>query len=243
MVANVGPADYNYEETLSTLRYASRAKNIKNKPKINEDPKDALLRELQEEITALKKELESIGGEGAIALQQVRDIGQAAGIDPAIVEQLRQETDEKIGAILKEKGVIEEERAKFLAALANLHETEQQEGELRETVESRIRVLETNICIGGVNLFEENAAMQAQLRAREEELRKTEEEHRKLQKQLEDRREEDFAAEETYATLQESIAGRTAKIERMQSKIDLNVSEAESFRREWEREKLDLLQT
>jgi kinesin family protein 3/17 len=50
MVANLGPADYNYDETLSTLRYANRAKNIKNKPKINEDPKDAMLRQLQEEI-------------------------------------------------------------------------------------------------------------------------------------------------------------------------------------------------
>ena len=39
MIATVGPADYNMEETLSTLRYASRAKNIQNKPKINEDPK------------------------------------------------------------------------------------------------------------------------------------------------------------------------------------------------------------
>ncbi len=45
--AAVGPADYNYDETLSTLRYANRAKNIKNAPKINEDPKDALLREYQ----------------------------------------------------------------------------------------------------------------------------------------------------------------------------------------------------
>ena len=45
MCANAGPADYNYDETLSTLRYANRAKNIKNKPKINEDPKDAMLRE------------------------------------------------------------------------------------------------------------------------------------------------------------------------------------------------------
>ncbi len=35
MIAAVSPADYNYEETLSTLRYASRAKFIKNKPKIN----------------------------------------------------------------------------------------------------------------------------------------------------------------------------------------------------------------
>ena len=39
MIANMGPADYNYDETLSTLRYANRAKNIKNKPRINEDPK------------------------------------------------------------------------------------------------------------------------------------------------------------------------------------------------------------
>ncbi len=36
MVANIGPADWNYDETLSTLRYANRAKNIQNKPKINE---------------------------------------------------------------------------------------------------------------------------------------------------------------------------------------------------------------
>lgn len=47
MVANVGPADWNCEETLSTLRYANRAKNITNKPRINEGPKDAMLREFQ----------------------------------------------------------------------------------------------------------------------------------------------------------------------------------------------------
>ena len=47
MIAALSPADYNYEETLSTLRYADRAKSIKNKPKINEDPKDALLREYE----------------------------------------------------------------------------------------------------------------------------------------------------------------------------------------------------
>ncbi|XP_060578330.1 kinesin-like protein KIF17 isoform X2 [Ruditapes philippinarum] len=54
MVACLSPADNNYDETLSTLRYANRAKNIKNKPKINEDPKDALLRQYQEEIERLK---------------------------------------------------------------------------------------------------------------------------------------------------------------------------------------------
>ncbi len=40
------------------LRYANRAKNIKNKATINEDPKDALLREFQNEIEKLKKQLD-----------------------------------------------------------------------------------------------------------------------------------------------------------------------------------------
>ena len=55
MIANVGPADFNFDETINTLRYASRAKSIQNKPKINEDPKDALLREYQDEISKLKQ--------------------------------------------------------------------------------------------------------------------------------------------------------------------------------------------
>jgi len=57
MCANIGPVDYNYDETLSTLRYAYRAKSIKNKPRINEDPKDAMIREFQDEITRLKMKL------------------------------------------------------------------------------------------------------------------------------------------------------------------------------------------
>ena len=57
-MANLGPADYNYDETISTLRYANRAKNIKNNAKINEDPKDALLRQFQQEIEELRKQLE-----------------------------------------------------------------------------------------------------------------------------------------------------------------------------------------
>eukprot|EP00929_Paragymnodinium_shiwhaense_P037390 TRINITY_DN1992_c1_g2_i1.p1 TRINITY_DN1992_c1_g2~~TRINITY_DN1992_c1_g2_i1.p1 ORF type:complete len:841 (-),score=314.89 TRINITY_DN1992_c1_g2_i1:95-2617(-) len=64
MVANIGPADWNFDETLSTLRYAYRAKSIKNKPRINEDPKDAMIREFQEEIMRLKAELETGGGGG-----------------------------------------------------------------------------------------------------------------------------------------------------------------------------------
>lgn len=62
MIAAISPSDFNYDETLSTLRYASRAKSIKNKPRINEDPKDALLRQYEEEIKKLKAMLEGKGG-------------------------------------------------------------------------------------------------------------------------------------------------------------------------------------
>jgi len=60
MCANVGPASYNYDETLNTLRYASRAKNIRNKARINEDPKDALLKQFQKEIQELRRQLEEV---------------------------------------------------------------------------------------------------------------------------------------------------------------------------------------
>uniref|UniRef100_A0A7N8Y2S6 Kinesin family member 16Ba n=1 Tax=Mastacembelus armatus TaxID=205130 RepID=A0A7N8Y2S6_9TELE len=54
MIATVSPADVNYAETLSTLRYANRAKNIINKPTINEDANVRLIRELRAEIARLK---------------------------------------------------------------------------------------------------------------------------------------------------------------------------------------------
>lgn len=62
MIACISPSDNNYDETLSTLRYANRAKNIKNQPRINEDPKDALLREYQQEIERLKQMVQQPGG-------------------------------------------------------------------------------------------------------------------------------------------------------------------------------------
>lgn len=47
MIAALSPADINYDETLSTLRYADRAKKIKNTAVVNENPLDKLIRELR----------------------------------------------------------------------------------------------------------------------------------------------------------------------------------------------------
>ena len=55
MIAALSPASSNYEETKSTLIYASNAKKIVNKAKINEDPKDAKIREMQGIIDELEE--------------------------------------------------------------------------------------------------------------------------------------------------------------------------------------------
>ncbi len=62
MIAAISPSSFNYDETLGTLRYAARANAIKNIPKVNEDPKDTLLRQYEDQIKKLKEQLSGGGG-------------------------------------------------------------------------------------------------------------------------------------------------------------------------------------
>ena len=57
MVATLSPSGDNYEETLSTLRYADRAKRIVNHAVVNEDPNAKIIRELRDEVETLKTQL------------------------------------------------------------------------------------------------------------------------------------------------------------------------------------------
>ncbi|KAL0949081.1 hypothetical protein HGRIS_009175 [Hohenbuehelia grisea] len=61
MIAAIAPADY--EETLSTLRYADQAKKIKNKAVVNEDPNEKLVRELKEELEMLRARVSGVSEE------------------------------------------------------------------------------------------------------------------------------------------------------------------------------------
>ncbi|KAI1788971.1 kinesin-domain-containing protein [Ganoderma leucocontextum] len=63
MIAAISPADVQYEETLSTLRYADQAKKIKNKAVINEDPNAKLVRELKEELEMLRARVSGASSE------------------------------------------------------------------------------------------------------------------------------------------------------------------------------------
>ena len=57
MVATVSPSADNYEETMSTLRYADRAKRIVNHAVINEDPNVRIICDLREEVETLRQQL------------------------------------------------------------------------------------------------------------------------------------------------------------------------------------------
>ncbi|XP_050009295.1 kinesin-like protein KIF1B isoform X1 [Alexandromys fortis] len=79
MVAALSPADINYDETLSTLRYADRAKQIKCNAVINEDPNAKLVRELKEEVTRLKDLLRAQGLGDIIDIEPLIDDYSGSG--------------------------------------------------------------------------------------------------------------------------------------------------------------------
>lgn len=60
MVACVSPADVNLEESLNTLRYANRARNIRNKPVVNRDPVAAQIALLRSQLATAKAENQSL---------------------------------------------------------------------------------------------------------------------------------------------------------------------------------------
>lgn len=107
MIAAISPADINFEETLSTLRYADSAKRIKNHAVVNEDPNARMIRELKEELEKLRSQLTGGGPTGSNGIveeqyapdtpleKQIVSITQADGTikkvsKAEIVEQLGQ---------------------------------------------------------------------------------------------------------------------------------------------------------
>ena len=97
MIAAISPADVNYDETLSTLRYADRAKQIVCKAIVNEDANAKIIRELKEEIAKLKYLLKSegidvISGEvGNVNVDQVKSrTGSVSAAGENAIEQLQE---------------------------------------------------------------------------------------------------------------------------------------------------------
>ncbi|KAA0201034.1 Kinesin protein [Fasciolopsis buskii] len=132
MIACLSPADNNYEETLSTLRYANRAKNIQNKPKINEDPKDALLRQYQDEIDRLRQ-----------LLEQRQSVDQLPGTN-MMTEQKDLQSIEREKEILKQEyeSKLQAKEAQYNAEAADKVKLMNEIQNLKAYYESRIQNLD-----------------------------------------------------------------------------------------------------
>eukprot|EP00906_Rhabdomonas_costata_P010915 RCo015358 len=98
MFANIRPSDVDISETISTLRFADRAKQIKNKPKIQMDPKDAKIAELMEEIEDLKFRLRKYENPNDPTLQEEEEEKQDENLADRLAQlemDLEQANEEK----------------------------------------------------------------------------------------------------------------------------------------------------
>ncbi|KAE8594840.1 hypothetical protein XENTR_v10019817 [Xenopus tropicalis] len=143
MVACLSPADNNYDESLSTLRYANRAKSIRNKPRINEDPKDALLRQYQDEIKQLKSLLlEQNGprdspGLERCAVPKARRGGSESDME---VEKrlIRQEYEERFAQLLADYEAEQKSRVRLEKDISDLRTTyDQQRASMEHDLRNR----------------------------------------------------------------------------------------------------------
>ena len=103
MVATVSPASDNYEESLSTLRYADRAKRIVNHAVINEDPNAKVIRELREEVEKLRQMLAGqgleVGGASMSSLTNAKEIAELQEklrINEAFLKEMGKSWEQKL---------------------------------------------------------------------------------------------------------------------------------------------------
>ena len=182
MIANLGPADYNFDETMSTLRYANRAKNIKNKPTINEDPKDAMLREFQEEIARLKAQLGDGYDPNARADDRSFD-GEPEFIEKTVVVEVDPDEDQ-VAAIKAQVQAEMAERVKFAASEADLERIQRQaeekaQAEMQKVLDARDHTEEEKARIR--QAMEENAMdLDAQMSVAQSDRRRKEELEKRL---------------------------------------------------------------
>ncbi|XP_031207493.1 kinesin-like protein KIF3A isoform X1 [Mastomys coucha] len=261
MCANIGPADYNYDETISTLRYANRAKNIKNKARINEDPKDALLRQFQKEIEELKKKLEEgeevsgsdISGseeddeEGELGedgekRKKRRDQAGKKKVSPDKMVEMQAKIDEERKALETKLDMEEEERNKARAELERREKDLLKAQQEHQSLLEKLSALEKKVIVGGVDLLAKAEEQEKLLEESNVELEERRRRAEQLRKELEEKEQERLDIEEKYTSLQEEAQGKTKKLKKVWTMLMAAKSEMADLQQEHQREIEGLLE-
>ncbi|XP_064131263.1 kinesin-like protein KIF3A isoform X1 [Loxodonta africana] len=259
MCANIGPADYNYDETISTLRYANRAKNIKNKARINEDPKDALLRQFQKEIEELKKKLEEgeeISGSDISESEEEDDEEDEVGEDgekrkkrrgkkkvsPDKMVEMQAKIDEERKALETKLDMEEEERNKARAELEKREKDLLKAQQEHQSLLEKLSALEKKVIVGGVDLLAKAEEQEKLLEESNMELEERRKRAEQLRRELEEKEQERLDIEEKYTSLQEEAQGKTKKLKKVWTMLMAAKSEMADLQQEHQREIEGLLE-
>lgn len=218
MIANIGPASYNYDETLTTLRYANRAKNIKNKPRINEDPKDALLRQYQEEILHLK---EMLARKNLIQQEKPPSQNEENGENKKVHQN--KEVSEADKKLIAEQLKAEKEEA--------------------EELTTRITELESKMLCGGRNIIDHTNEQQRALEQRAVEIAERKKLEVEMQQKLEDQELTNLGVRETYTTLQQEVDVKSRKLRKYYAKLQVLKQDLDDVTNEYNRDRRELEQT
>lgn len=256
MCANAGPAQYNYDETISTLRYANRAKKIKNKPKINEDPKDAMMREYQDEISKLKSQLSHLNSDVQFPFDGGKEQKQEWGakkITDAELEEIKEKAN-------KEKAEIEARSKMEMEQLMNEHtQTAEERRILQEQLKKesatrlemenqrlalfkKLKTMEEQVMKGG-DIADKASKQEAALRKAEQDLVARREKELQLARQMAEQEETNLELEEKYSSLHEEVKAKTKKIEKIWTKFRQSKTEIKDLQSEFQAERNDMLDT
>ncbi|XP_078397599.1 kinesin-like protein KIF3B isoform X2 [Cetorhinus maximus] len=258
MVATIGPASCNYEESLITLRYANRTKNIKNKPRINEDPKDALLREFQEEIARLKAQLERRGmlskkrrksqrkiileGEDIAEEGEEMEDNIEKDMENYLKEQKETLEKEKV-AIQDDHNLVAEEKQKLLEEKEKMMEDLRKEQEATEQLAAKFKAMESKLLIGGKNIMDHTNEQQKMLEQKRQEIAEQKRREREMQQQMLLQDEETMELRDTYTSLQQEVEIKTKKLKKLFAKLQAVKTEIQDLQDEHVRERQDLEHT
>ncbi|XP_070591030.1 kinesin-like protein KIF3C [Erythrolamprus reginae] len=259
MVATLGPASHSYDESLSTLRFANRAKNIKNKPRINEDPKDTLLREFQEEIIRLKAQLEkrgmlskkrrrssrrkkTIDGEGTPEGEEPED-NEDGGLEKNMKNYLKEQKErleEEKAAIQDDHSLVNEEKQKLLEEKEKMIEELRREQEATELLATKYKAMESKLLIGGRNIMDHTNEQQKMLELKRQEIAEQKRHEREMQQEVLLRDEETMELRETFTSLQQEVEIKTKKLKKLYAKLQAVKAEIQDQHDEYIRVRQDL---
>lgn len=215
MIANIGPASYNWDETLTTLRYANRAKNIHNAPRVNEDPKDALIRQYQDEISKLRNILNDKSSKKETKKEKNYEVENLQE-HTKFLEQQQQDLNEKRNNILENKDNLSTDDQNRM-----LYDIELEKAKVAEEMDfmasliTRIQSMESSLLRGGKSITDHLYEQQSQIDKRNKEIQEEIRMEQELAKNLEEIAGYTESIRETYSTLLEEVDAKQAKFDEL----------------------------